>query len=99
MAYPLIVTPEAEQEMANAYLWYEQQRAGLGDEYLACVDDAFGFIQNTPLAFAESYRSIRQTLVNRFPFVVCYTFDGQCIHVLAVFHGHRDPDDWKRRTE
>jgi len=34
MAYPLIVNPEAESDLAEAQHWYERQRAGLGREFL-----------------------------------------------------------------
>lgn len=30
MIYPLLVKPEAEAEIANAYRWYEERDAGLG---------------------------------------------------------------------
>jgi plasmid stabilization system protein ParE len=97
MAYRLIVSPEAEAELARARDWYEEQRSGLGREFISCVNDVLGRIGRTPLAFAETYKHVRQALVKRFPYVVCYTFDGQSVYVLAVFHGHRDPNEWKRR--
>lgn len=34
----LIILPEAEQDVAQAYIWYEEQELGLGEEYLRCVD-------------------------------------------------------------
>ena len=34
----LIIAPEAEQDVADAYGWYEGRRLGLGEEYLTCVD-------------------------------------------------------------
>lgn len=40
MAANLIIAPEAEQDMNEAYAWYEQQRAGLGEEVLTCFDAA-----------------------------------------------------------
>jgi plasmid stabilization system protein ParE len=97
MTYPLIIAPEAEEELARACGWYNERRAGLGDELLSCVDDAFERILRDPLAFAATHKNVRQTLVKRFPYVICYTFDGRAIYVLAVFHGHRDPNEWKRR--
>jgi len=38
MAADLIVAPEAEQDLAEAYGWYEERRAGLGEEFLSCID-------------------------------------------------------------
>ena len=37
MRLPLILLPEAEAELGEAMLWYEERRAGLGHEFLGCV--------------------------------------------------------------
>ncbi len=34
MAAKLIIAPEAEQDLGEAYAWYEYRRAGLGEEFL-----------------------------------------------------------------
>lgn len=33
-----IVAPEAELDLVEAYAWYEDRRAGLGEEFLSSVD-------------------------------------------------------------
>src|SRR5688572_22709836 len=99
MGFPLIVDPEAEIEIAFARDWYEERRTGLGREFLQSVSDSIARIQENPLGHAQTYKNVRQTLIKRFPYVVCYTFDGNSIFVLAVLHGHRDPNDWKRRLK
>jgi hypothetical protein len=38
MAARLAVAPEAELDIAEAYVWYEQRRIGLGEEFLTSVD-------------------------------------------------------------
>jgi hypothetical protein len=35
MAAKLVIAPEAEQDIAEAYSWYEGRRAGLGEEFLS----------------------------------------------------------------
>jgi hypothetical protein len=62
MAYPLVVSPEAEAELARGREWYGEQSAGLGTEFVNCVDEVFTRIQRAPLAFAEAYKNVRQTL-------------------------------------
>jgi len=37
MAAELIIAPEAEQDLADAYAWYESRRSGLGEELLTTV--------------------------------------------------------------
>jgi hypothetical protein len=38
MAAELIIASETEQDIAEAYAWYEGRRTGLGEELLSCVD-------------------------------------------------------------
>ena len=99
MTYPLVIQPEAEADLDEAYRWYESKRPGLGVEFVASVEAGFDRICKMPKLHAVVYRTVRQTLVRRFPYVVCYLFDDDRIDILAVFHGHRDPTDWKLRVD
>jgi hypothetical protein len=38
MPVELVIVPEAEADIADAYIWYEGRRAGLGEEFLSSVD-------------------------------------------------------------
>lgn len=38
MGVRLILAPEAEQDLSEAYDWYEDRRTGLGEEFLSCVE-------------------------------------------------------------
>ena len=49
MKYDLIVRPEAEAELAEAFEWYEQQVAGLGGRFLLSIDAAINSIRRDPL--------------------------------------------------
>jgi hypothetical protein len=35
MSLPVVFHPDVQGEIDKAYRWYEQQRAGLGDDFLA----------------------------------------------------------------
>ena len=98
MTYQLAIEPEAEDDLDVAYRWYENQRPGMGDEFIACVDAALERIRETPELHAVVYKSVRQALIRRFPYVLCYVFEEPCVSVVAVFHGHRDPAIWKSRV-
>jgi len=97
MTSSLVVGAEAEQDISHAYSWYEQQRAGLGREFITCVDDALASIQLNRLAYVKSYKSARLALVRKFPFIICFLFETDVVDVIAVFHGHRNPRRWKSR--
>jgi len=62
MAFELINEPEAEQDIAEAYAWYEGRRSGLGEEFLSCVEACMEVIRRTPEMHAvvhENYRRIK----------------------------------------
>ncbi len=67
MAAELTLAPEAEQDVAEAYAWYESRRAGLGEEFLSCVDACIEAIRRTPELYSVVHVNYRRGLVRRFP--------------------------------
>lgn len=98
MSYSLIIRPDAEADLADARSWYEEQRDGLGDDFLLCVEETLGRIRRMPELYSVGYRGIRRALIRRFPYVVYYRFDGSMISVLAVMHGRRGQKAWQSRA-
>ena len=99
MSEPPILLPEAKADVADAYLWYEEQSLGLGMEFLRCVETALASIQRTPLIYPLVHESYRRALVRRFPFVIFFEIEdsrGRCV-VFAVFHCSQDPAKWRGR--
>lgn len=98
MSLPLTFTREAQDEMDDTYAWYDQQRKGLGEEFLAAVRGVLERIQENPELFRQVYGNVRHGSIHRFPYSICYRVQGDRIEVLAVFHGFRDPSRWKQRV-
>lgn len=94
----LLVRPAAAADIEEAYLWYEKQRAGLGEEFLAAIDSLLGEITAHPATYPMIHREARRALVHRFPYAVFFRTYGETIVVLACMHGRRDPMRWKART-
>ncbi|MCK9362979.1 MAG: type II toxin-antitoxin system RelE/ParE family toxin [Syntrophales bacterium] len=98
MTIDLRLRPESEQDLADAAVWYEEQRDGMGNQFLDEVLSVFSVISETPLMFPVVHRNIRRALIHRFPFGVYYRVESDGIVVVAVMHGSRDPRQWKSRT-
>lgn len=98
MSDPLIIRPEAEQDMAEGRAWYDSQRAGLGVEFLTAVDEVFDRIRENPELYAPEYKSVRRAGLNRFPYVAYFRIVNDAIEVIAVQHGGRSPRRWRSRT-
>src|SRR5262245_20942034 len=94
----IVFRREAAAELESSWLWYENERRGLGDEFLKSVDDTLARIQNAPDSYQVVQRDIRQLMVPRFPFAIYYSFAADEIVILSVFHCSRDPAKWQSRS-
>jgi plasmid stabilization system protein ParE len=89
--------PEAEQDLAEAARWYEDQQPGLGLKFLDEALATISAIAERPLASSAVYGSLRRALLHRFPFGVFFLVDADGAVVIGVFHGSRHPRRWKSR--
>jgi plasmid stabilization system protein ParE len=91
MKRSLIIRPEAERDLAEAYEWYESQLDGLGSDFLLRIDATLSSIQRTPDLYPAVYGKIRRALIRRFPYGIFYLVERNRIVVLGVLHARRDP--------
>ncbi len=97
MAAELILAPEAEQDIAEAYAWYEGRRFGLGEDFLSCIEACLQVIHRTPEVHSVVHEGYRRGLVRRFPYAVFYEYAEDKVTVYGVFHTSRDPHKWRQR--
>jgi hypothetical protein len=72
MVHKIVVTSFAEQDTFEAYEWYEQERSGLGDEFLLELENTYEKISNNPNynTFIDDKKSERFTHLS-FSFCCC----------------------------
>ena len=58
MAVELVFAPEVEQDINEAYAWYEERRYGLGEEFLGCVEACVQGICRAPELHAKATKTI-----------------------------------------
>ncbi len=91
MSLRWVVSPEAQQELAEACAWYELQENGLGLRLLEAFKSALKRIEEAPSAHPLVCRDARRIRLGRYPYVLFYSRSGDEFVVHAVFHCHRDP--------
>ena len=89
--------PEASADVVEAFSWYDGQRAGLGEEFLADLDATLGLLQRMPESCPVAYRDLRRALLRHFPYAIYYAIDGSLLDIRAVLHQHRSPVAWRSR--
>jgi plasmid stabilization system protein ParE len=98
MSLPVRLLPEAKAEFDAAADWYEQQRKGLGVDFISRVRAVMQRIAANPRLHAIVYKDVRKAVVSRFPFLVLYREAAAEVIVVAVFHTSRNPSIWQARV-
>jgi plasmid stabilization system protein ParE len=93
----MIYRPQAVADVQHAFNWYERQRPGLGDEFLAELASAERLVQETPNAFRVIHRETRRCLLHRFPYQLLYRIAGDVVVVVGCLHIRRSPNLARRR--
>jgi hypothetical protein len=66
MTVEVRLRPEAEQDLAESAAWYEQQRTGLGQEFLDEALTTFSAIADIPNGFAVIHCCSRPVIAFEF---------------------------------
>ncbi len=98
MSFPLRFHPAVRSETDAAYRWYEQQRAGLGTEFLDEVESVLNEITANPARYGFAVDDIREGPLPRFPYAIYYRVKSNHIRLLAVYHTWRDSSVWQSRV-
>lgn len=97
MAAELILTPEAAQDVSDAYAWYEECRYGLGEDFLGSIDACIRRICRMPELHAKVHEDYRRVLVRRFPYALFYEYSDGTVTLYGVCHTAQRPDKWRER--
>lgn len=96
----------ARRDFLDALAWYERERAGLGQEFMAELEQVTSEAVETPDRHAPAFDSdplpadlppVRQAFLRRFPYRVVFAEISDGIRVLAVAHKRRRPGYWHGR--
>ena len=90
MKWRLVIRPRAEADLREAQNWYENQRAGLGAEFLAEIDATLQVLIRDPQRHAVYYRGFRRVLARRFPYKLFYRLEDGRLIVFRILHVRRD---------
>ncbi|MDP2903657.1 MAG: type II toxin-antitoxin system RelE/ParE family toxin [Methylovulum sp.] len=99
MKYCVIVSPEAENDLKEIFSWYEDNRMGLGYDFLLQVDAGINFVKRNPEIHPIEHKGTRKHLIKRFPYKIIYLVKEEEIIVLAILHGKRSFELLKSRVD
>jgi plasmid stabilization system protein ParE len=93
----VVFTPEADEDIAQSYDWYENREPGLGEDFLRCIDACILTIRRYPDLYPVAIDEFRRALIRRFPYEIFYEHSADCIFIYSVFNCSQNPDKWRER--
>ena len=87
------VRPEAQVDIKEVALWYEDRLTGLGIRFRDELRTTLGHIADNPLRFPV-IEDVRRALLHRFPYAVYFSVEGENM----VLSTARDPAKCQRRS-
>ncbi|MGL4596713.1 MAG: type II toxin-antitoxin system RelE/ParE family toxin [Bacteroidia bacterium] len=93
MSFQVIVLDRANDEIIDAYQWYELQVPNLGEKLLAEIEYVISLILEHPKIFPVARNKYREAPLGRFSYSIIYRIDvnSNAIVVLSLFHHKRSP--------
>lgn len=92
MEFKINIREEAVQDLIKGYLWYEEQKKGLGENFVSEVESSLRYLRRNPEAFPKKRKSLREVNLKTFPYLIIYSVEDSLLTVVANFHSHLNPN-------
>ena len=97
MSYKLTIAKAAENDIRQAFLWYQEQKVSLGKTFEKHIFKAVNSIQDNPLKIQTRYNNTRIFFLKKLPFGIHFKVNGKEVFIIAVFHTSQRSENWKDR--
>ena len=99
MDYSIIISIGAEKDTSDAYIYYEDQKPGLGDSFLEELTHFYKKIKSHPTyySFVSEEKTVRSIALKKFPYTIIYEIEGNELYVFAIHHFRQNPDQFLKR--
>lgn len=96
------ILDEAAEEAVEAAAWYDNEHAGLGQEFSQVIDAAIDLLEDdivplTSMPGAAGLRGAKRLVLKRFPYDIVVRESVDEVIVVAVAHQSRRPGYWRDR--
>jgi plasmid stabilization system protein ParE len=96
-AYSVVIQPEAENDLDEAFQYLEEQQTSLGFQFLEAITNLVLILEENPLLFPKVHKEFRRAVVQRFGYNIIFKVVDFQVYILAIIHGSRSPERWKKR--
>ena len=93
----IILSPDAEADIASAIAWYQRMEPSWGIRFKADTRATLRRIAQFPYQFRLIEGTLRRAQLKRFRYVILFSLEKEGVFVRAVVHERRDDSSWKNR--
>ena len=93
----IILSPDAEADIASVIAWYQHIGLSLGSRFKAEASATLRRIAQFPYRFPLIKGKFRRARLNRFRYAILFTLEKEGVFVRAIVHERRDDSVWKDR--
>lgn len=99
MGYRIVIREEAKKDTEEAYNYYEDERANLGEEFLDELVRSYQRIAANPThyGYIDDKQILRDVKIDRFPFTIVFEIIDYNVVVYAVHNTYHYPRRRLRR--
>ncbi|MPS74257.1 MAG: type II toxin-antitoxin system RelE/ParE family toxin [Chryseobacterium sp.] len=89
--YELEIQEEANLEILETYIYYENIQTGLGERFLKQIEIYLVKIRDNPKHFQIKGIRYREAYIYKFPYLIIFDIVDDKIIILSVFNTHQNP--------
>jgi plasmid stabilization system protein ParE len=100
MTFRVIIEAEAERELAEAVIFYDERELGLGQRFAREVREVFRKVSDDPTRYPSASRRTRKAVMpSPWPYSIYYAVKSETSEIVisSVWHGSRNPSKLRRR--
>lgn len=93
----IILSPDAEADIASAIAWYRCIELSLGSRFKTDTRVTLRRIARFPYQFPLIEGTLRRVRLKRFPYAILFSLEKEGVYVKAVVHERRADSVWMDR--
>ena len=97
--FNILIKPEAELDFLEIRDFYENVSNELGVRFNEAFIASLMKIERNPFHCFSVGKGFRRAAIRDFPYNIYFEIEESIVVIFGIFHQHRDPGEWQKRTK
>ena len=91
--YEIKLLAKAREEFSTEFEWYEEQKDGLGGEFIKEIEQSLNLIRKNPNHYPSKINLFNEFVVKKYPYIIIYKIISSSSEIIitSIFHSKRNP--------